>query len=126
LLHTILDLLKKSKCHLIRLGAAAASGWGTEEMQEHIKQNIKTDHIQIAIGELVKRNIVSGTFWIIGFPGETQESIEHTLKQAAHTKFLMPPSRIGRLPPPPHLGHTGLPRRRRARLQTDPRLRRVG
>ena len=59
-------------------------------MQERIKKDIKIDNIPIAIGELVKRNIVPGTFWIIGFPGETQESMEQTLKQAAHTKFLYP------------------------------------
>jgi anaerobic magnesium-protoporphyrin IX monomethyl ester cyclase len=83
---TTLDLLEESKCHLLWLGAEA----GTEEMQERIKKNIKIDNIPIAIGELVKRNIVPGTFWIIGFPGESQYSMEQTLKQAAHTKFLYP------------------------------------
>ncbi|MDF1836711.1 MAG: radical SAM protein [Planctomycetota bacterium] len=81
-----LDLLEESKCHLLWLGAES----GTEEMQERIKKNIKIDNIPLAIGELVKRNIVPGTFWIIGFPGETQHSMEQTLKQAAHTKFLYP------------------------------------
>ncbi|MEZ6004006.1 MAG: radical SAM protein [Planctomycetota bacterium] len=81
-----LDLLEASKCHLLWLGAET----GTAEMQDRIKKHIKIDHIPKAIGELVKRNIVPGTFWIIGFPGETQESMEATLKQAAHTKFLYP------------------------------------
>ncbi|MCB9907212.1 MAG: cobalamin B12-binding domain-containing protein [Planctomycetes bacterium] len=81
-----LDLLEESKCHLLWLGAES----GTAEMQDRIKKHIKIENIPLAIGELVKRNIVPGTFWIIGFPGETQESMEHTLKQAAHTKFLYP------------------------------------
>ncbi len=77
-----LDLLEESKCHLLWLGAEV----GTAEMQERIKKDIRIDSIPIAIGEMVKRNIVPGTFWIIGFPGESQESMEQTLKQAAHTK----------------------------------------
>ncbi|MFT5059469.1 MAG: radical SAM superfamily enzyme YgiQ (UPF0313 family), partial [Planctomycetota bacterium] len=87
---TTLDLLEESKYHLLWLGAAASSDGATAAMQERIGKNIGIDNIPIAIGELVKRKIVPGTFWIIGFPGKTQHSMEHTLKQAAHTKFLMP------------------------------------
>jgi anaerobic magnesium-protoporphyrin IX monomethyl ester cyclase len=81
-----LDLLESSKCHLLWLGAES----GTAEMQERIKKNIGLDHIPIAVGELVKRHIVPGTFWIIGFPGETAESMAATLKAAAHLKYLYP------------------------------------
>ncbi|MFT4540496.1 MAG: anaerobic magnesium-protoporphyrin IX monomethyl ester cyclase [Planctomycetota bacterium] len=81
-----LDLLEESKCHLLWLGAEA----GTKEMQEKIKKNIGIDNIPTAIGELSKRGIVPGTFWIIGFPGESQESMEATLKEAAKVKHLYP------------------------------------
>jgi anaerobic magnesium-protoporphyrin IX monomethyl ester cyclase len=81
-----LDLLEASKCHLLWLGAET----GTAEMQERIKKDIGIDHIPIAVGELVKRNIVPGTFWIIGFPGETRESMEATLKAAANLKYHYP------------------------------------
>ncbi|MFT5291261.1 MAG: anaerobic magnesium-protoporphyrin IX monomethyl ester cyclase [Planctomycetota bacterium] len=81
-----LDLLEESKCHLLWLGAET----GTKEMQDRIKKHIGIDHIPIAIGELVKRNIVPGAFWIIGYPGETQESMEATLKQAALVKYMFP------------------------------------
>ena len=81
-----LDLLEESKCHLLWLGAEA----GTKEMQERIKKNIGIDHIPEAIGALAKRNIVPGTFWIIGYPGETQESMEETLRQAAKIKHKYP------------------------------------
>ena len=81
-----LDLLEDSKCHLLWLGAEA----GTAEMQDQIGKHIGIENIPIAIGELVKRNIVPGTFWIIGYPGETQESMEETLRQAARIKHMYP------------------------------------
>jgi radical SAM superfamily enzyme YgiQ (UPF0313 family) len=81
-----LDLLEESQCHLLWLGAET----GTKEMQERIKKHIDLDHIPIAIGELANRNIVPGTFWIIGYPGETRESMIETLKQAAKVKHLFP------------------------------------
>ena len=81
-----LDLLEDAKCHLLWLGAET----GTADMQERIKKHIGIDNIPIAVGELVKRNITPGTFWIIGYPGETEESMAATLKAAAHLKYLYP------------------------------------
>ena len=61
-------------------------------MQERIKKHIeRSTTSRKAIGELAQRNIVPGTFWIIGYPGETQESMEETLKrQAAKVKYMYP------------------------------------
>jgi len=81
-----LDLLAESKCHLLWLGAEA----GTAEMQERIKKHIKIDHIPAAIGKLADRGIIPGTFWIIGYPGESRESMVTTLKQAAAVKYAYP------------------------------------
>jgi radical SAM superfamily enzyme YgiQ (UPF0313 family) len=81
-----LDLLQASKCHLLWLGAEA----GTQEMQERIKKHIEIPHISQAIGELARRDIIPGTFWIIGYPGETRESMEATLKIAAEIKHRYP------------------------------------
>jgi anaerobic magnesium-protoporphyrin IX monomethyl ester cyclase len=81
-----LDLLEESKCHLLWLGAEA----GTKEMQERIKKFIEIEHIPKAIGELARRNIIPGTFWIIGYPGESRESMQETLRQAARIKHAYP------------------------------------
>jgi len=81
-----LDLMQESRCHLLWLGAET----GTKEMQDRIKKHIGIDHIPQAIGALVKRDIVPGAFWIIGYPGETQASMEETLRQAARTKHMFP------------------------------------
>jgi radical SAM superfamily enzyme YgiQ (UPF0313 family) len=81
-----LDLLESSKCHLLWLGAET----GTKEMQERIKKHISIENIPLAIGKLATRNIVPGTFWIIGYPGETRESMLATLRQAAMVKHRYP------------------------------------
>jgi radical SAM superfamily enzyme YgiQ (UPF0313 family) len=81
-----LDLLEESQCHLLWLGAEA----GTAEMQEQIKKHIQIENIPVAIGELARRNIVPGTFWIIGYPGETAESMATTLRVAAAVKHKYP------------------------------------
>jgi radical SAM superfamily enzyme YgiQ (UPF0313 family) len=81
-----LDLLRDSHCHLLWLGAEA----GTKEMQERIKKQIEIEHIPLAIGKLAERGIVPGTFWIIGYPGETPESMRATLRQAALVKHRFP------------------------------------
>lgn len=83
---TTLDLLESSRCHLLWLGAEA----GSADMQERIKKNIDIGHIPEAIGKLVQRKVTPGTFWIIGFPGETEESMESTLRQAARIKHMFP------------------------------------
>ena len=83
---TTLDLLEESQCHLLWLGAET----GTKEMQDRIKKHIGIDNIPVAVGKLVKRNITPGTFWIIGYPGESEESMAATLKEAAHLKYLYP------------------------------------
>jgi len=81
-----LDLLRDSRCHLLWVGAEA----GTAEMQERIKKHIEIDHIPAAIGKLARRGIVPGTFWIIGYPGENQASMEETLRRAAAIKYEFP------------------------------------
>jgi radical SAM superfamily enzyme YgiQ (UPF0313 family) len=81
-----LDLLEASKCHLLWLGAEA----GTKHMQEQIKKKIKLENIPKAIGELAKRNIIPGTFWIIGYPGEDEQSMADTLRMAADIKHKYP------------------------------------
>jgi anaerobic magnesium-protoporphyrin IX monomethyl ester cyclase len=81
-----LDLLRDSKCHLLWLGAET----GDQEMQMQIGKKIKLGHIPQAIGALADRGIIPGTFWIIGYPGETEEQMAATLKHAAAIKHAYP------------------------------------
>jgi radical SAM superfamily enzyme YgiQ (UPF0313 family) len=81
-----LDLMAASGCHLLWLGAET----GTAEMQARIGKHIELDHIPAALERLYARGILAGCFWIIGFPGESEESMRETLRKAAHVKRLFP------------------------------------
>lgn len=83
-----LDAMRDARCHLLWLGAEA----GTRETQDRIKKHIEIEHIPEALDRLYERNILAGTFWIIGYPGESQASMEETLRQAARVKRLYPGS----------------------------------
>jgi anaerobic magnesium-protoporphyrin IX monomethyl ester cyclase len=82
------DLLKESRCHMVSMGAEA----GSEEQQTNIKKKIHVDHFESSAGEMNKRGITTGTSWIIGYPGETEASMEETIRKAARLKYLYPRS----------------------------------
>jgi anaerobic magnesium-protoporphyrin IX monomethyl ester cyclase len=81
-----LDLLKKSKCHLMITGAEAA----TEETQKLIRKNIKEGWTDKAIGRMHERGIQFGVTYIIGYPNETVDSMYETIYQAAEMKTKYP------------------------------------
>jgi radical SAM superfamily enzyme YgiQ (UPF0313 family) len=85
-----LDLIAEAGCHMVALGAEA----GSQEQQTRIKKEIKVedDHVGYALRKLNERGIQSGTSWIIGYPEETRESMEATIKMAAEMKRLFPQS----------------------------------
>jgi radical SAM superfamily enzyme YgiQ (UPF0313 family) len=83
-----LDLLAESGCHLLWLGAEA----GSRETQERIAKFIDVERIPEALARLTKRGITAGTFWIIGYPGESEASMRATLAAAARVKHLFPGS----------------------------------
>lgn len=83
-----LDLIAASKMHLAVLGAEA----GSKEQQDKIKKQIEIPDIQIALGRLFSRGIQSGTSWIIGYPGESRESMLSTIRMAAAMKYAFPRS----------------------------------
>jgi len=81
-----LDLLRDSRCHMVSLGAEA----GSKEQQANIKKNIKPENFAKALAAMYDRGITTGTSWIIGYPGETRESMMETIRVAAEMKYLFP------------------------------------
>jgi radical SAM superfamily enzyme YgiQ (UPF0313 family) len=83
-----LDLLAKSRMHMAALGAEA----GSQEQQQQIKKEVQIPDIEKALGRLWERGIQSGCSWIIGYPGESRESMLATLERAAEMKYKYPRS----------------------------------
>ncbi len=83
-----MDLMQASKCHMISVGAEA----GSTEQQEKIKKKINVDHFESSLREMNDRDITTGCSWIIGYPGETLDSMRETLRVAALMKYKFPRS----------------------------------
>jgi radical SAM superfamily enzyme YgiQ (UPF0313 family) len=83
-----LDLMQAAKCHMISVGAEA----GSVEMQDAIKKKIHVDHFESSLRAMNERGITTGCSWIIGYPGESQESMRETLRVAALMKYKFPRS----------------------------------
>ena len=83
-----LDLMQEAKCHMISVGAEA----GSQEQQRKIEKNIDVTHFDYALGEMNRRRITTGCSWIIGYPGESEESMRETIRMAAEMKYNYPRS----------------------------------
>ena len=83
-----LDLMAASKLHMAALGAEA----GSQQQQDLIKKAIQIPDIEMALRKLFERKIQTGTSWIIGYPGETRESMLATIARAAEMKHKFPRS----------------------------------
>lgn len=81
-----LDALVDSGLHLMWMGAET----GTLEMQERIRKHVEVPRIPEAIERLVRRDVTTGVFWIIGFPDEEHASMRSTIEAAGRTKLLFP------------------------------------
>ena len=83
-----LDKMAEARCHMIAVGAEA----GSVEQQEKIEKKIPVDLFASSLAEMNKRGITTGCSWIIGYPGETPESMRTTIEVAAEMKYLFPRS----------------------------------
>jgi len=74
----LLNKMKKTGCHTVMIGIESAND---EILQKH-KKAIKTSETYHAIKKIKKAGIKVGGFFMLGFPGETEESIIKTSKLA--------------------------------------------
>ncbi len=81
-----LKLMKRSGNHLMWFGAEAA----TEETQTLIRKAIKEGQTDEAMRKMHELDIKSGLTYIIGYPGESVESMYETIYQAAEMKTRYP------------------------------------
>lgn len=91
-----LDWMKKAGCWEIDFGIEA----GTDEVLKKIKKNITTSQILRDVKMVKKHGIEVRTFFILGLPGDTKESILETINFAIkidsdYSTFYLPQVHLG-------------------------------
>ncbi len=81
-----LKLMKRSGNHLNWFGAESS----TEETQAHIRKAIKSGQTDEAMRKMHELDIKSGLTYIIGYPGESVDSMYETIYEAAAMKTRYP------------------------------------
>lgn len=71
----ILRLMKKAGCHTIAIGMESVDS----TVLKNIRKNINPDQIKEAVTVIRKSGMNTIIFCVVGFPGETKESIEKTI-----------------------------------------------
>ncbi len=71
----ILKLMKKTGCHTIALGMESVDA----TVLKNIRKNIKPEQIRDAVKLIRVNGMDTIVFCVLGFPGETKESIENTI-----------------------------------------------
>ena len=71
----ILKLMKKSGCHTIAIGMESVDA----TVLKNIRKNVNPQQIKEAVSLVRKQGMDTIIFCVVGFPGETKESIEKTV-----------------------------------------------
>jgi radical SAM superfamily enzyme YgiQ (UPF0313 family) len=71
----ILQLMKRAGCHTIAIGIESVD----PIVLRNIRKNITPDQIRGAVSLISKNNINTIIYCVVGFPGETKDSIEKTI-----------------------------------------------
>jgi radical SAM superfamily enzyme YgiQ (UPF0313 family) len=79
----LLEKMKKAGTFMVSYAIETAS----PRMQKIIKKNVQLDKVFEIIKKTDKLGMIANGFFMIGFPGETREEIEMTIRYALKSKF---------------------------------------
>ena len=79
----VIGLLKKAGCFRVWIGAES----GSQKIIDAMDRRVSVDQVREMIIEARNQGIETGTFIMLGYPGETEEDIEETIK---HLKISNP------------------------------------
>jgi anaerobic magnesium-protoporphyrin IX monomethyl ester cyclase len=72
----VLEMLRRGGCTWISIGIES----GSDEILRKIRKGITIDEAVEACRSIVKHGISLGTFFMVGFPWETEETLEETIR----------------------------------------------
>tara|TARA_R110000796_G_scaffold252640_2_gene389813 strand:- start:63549 stop:64937 length:1389 start_codon:yes stop_codon:yes gene_type:complete len=72
----VIGLLKKAGCFRVWIGAES----GSQKIIDAMDRRVSVDQVREMIIETREQGIETGTFIMLGYPGETEEDIEETVK----------------------------------------------
>jgi radical SAM superfamily enzyme YgiQ (UPF0313 family) len=78
-----LDRLKRARCRMIQFGIES----GSQKMLDAMKKGITVEQIRTAIALTRKARIRAAGFFILGYPGETRETLDETVALIRECKF---------------------------------------
>ncbi len=81
----LFKLMKESGCYQVTFAVES----GNEKIQKFIRKNIQLDRVKSLIDEAKKVDILTHIFFMLGFPNETEEQMDDTVKFA---EYLSPDS----------------------------------
>jgi p-methyltransferase len=70
------DLMKQSGCLAVRLGIES----GDQRILNNMDKHVTLDDYQKGMRHLHERGIITDALFIVGFPGETAETVRHTVE----------------------------------------------
>ncbi len=76
--YELLKLMKKSGCYYLAFGIES----GNQEILDNVKKDLRLEDVEKAARLAYKVGIMTQGFFIFGLPGETEETIEKTIKFA--------------------------------------------
>jgi hypothetical protein len=71
----IVELWRRGGFYRARLGVES----GSQRLLQLMHKNVKIDQVKAAIAMLANAGIKTTTYWIIGYPGETEDDFQQTL-----------------------------------------------
>lgn len=78
----LLDLMKKAGCHTIQIGVES----GSQELLDNHDKQISVEQVKKVFKSCRERGIRTLAHFILGLPGDTEESIRETIKLAKQIK----------------------------------------
>ncbi|REJ82930.1 MAG: radical SAM protein [Bacteroidetes bacterium] len=77
----VIQYLKESGCYRVWIGAES----GSQKILDAMNRRVKAEEVREMIRESKRQGLETGTFIMLGYPGETEEDIEETINHLSES-----------------------------------------